>query len=78
LSGIGYAYDALGTVISQSAFGTPSAIAYQYTGQEFDRETGLHNFRARLYDSDLFRFYATDPAGQQHSPYAFVGNSPLY
>jgi Bacterial toxin 23 len=37
----------------------------------------LQNFRARFYDEDLFRFYAMDPAGQQISPYAFVGSSPL-
>jgi hypothetical protein len=37
----------------------------------------LQNFRARFYDDDLFRFYAMDPAGQQTSPYAFSGNSPL-
>jgi hypothetical protein len=37
----------------------------------------LQNFRARFYDEDLFRFYAMDPAGQQLSPYAFSGNSPM-
>ncbi len=75
---MGYSYDALGNVVQQSAFGNPtSAVAYQYTGQEFDSETQLHNFRARLYDSDLFRFYATDPAGQDFSPYAFAGNAPV-
>jgi RHS repeat-associated protein len=50
---------------------------YFYTGQERDEETGLQNFRARFYDEDLFRFCAMDPAGQQVSPYAFVGNTPL-
>ncbi len=48
-----------------------------YTGQEYDEETCLYNFRARLYDDDLFRFYAIDPAGQQFLGYAFVGNNPL-
>ena len=28
-------------------------------GQEFDRETGLNNYRARMYDTDLKRFYST-------------------
>jgi hypothetical protein len=29
-----------------------------------------------MYDSDLFRFYATDPEGQDFSPYAYAGNAP--
>jgi RHS repeat-associated protein len=34
-----------------------------YTGQEKDEETGLYNYRARLYDPYLKRFLDTDPAG---------------
>jgi RHS repeat-associated protein len=52
-------------------------IAYQFTGQEYDTELGLHNFRARLYDSDLAMFYAMDPAGQTYSPFAYSGNNPV-
>ncbi len=37
---------------------------YQFTGQEKDEETGLYNYRARLYDPNLKRFLDTDPAGQ--------------
>ncbi len=37
---------------------------YQFTGQEKDEETGLYNYRARLYDPYLKRFLHTDPAGQ--------------
>ena len=33
-------------------------------GQEFDRETGLNNYRARMYDTDLKRFYSVDPLHQ--------------
>lgn len=51
--------------------------AYQFTGQEFDDEIGLHNFRARLYDSDLAMFYAVDPAGQNFSPFGYAGNNPV-
>jgi RHS repeat-associated protein len=50
---------------------------YLYTGQEFDWETGLYNYRARLYDSDLARFYSPDPANEFFSPYVFVGNNPI-
>ncbi len=35
------------------------------------------NYRARMYDPDLGRFYAMDPAGQFSSPYLYVGNNPL-
>ncbi|VXD14802.1 RHS repeat domain-containing protein [Marinoscillum sp. 108] len=52
-------------------------VAYQFTGQEYDQETGLHNYRARLYDDELGRFYAVDPAGQFHSPYVGIGNDPV-
>lgn len=54
-----------------------SVIAYLYTGQEYDAETGLYNYRARLYDSSLGRFYCPDPAGQQPSPFAYAGNDPI-
>lgn len=31
----------------------PALIRYLYTGQELDSETGLYNYRTRLYDSAL-------------------------
>jgi len=49
-----------------------------FTGQEFDDETSLYNYRARLYDPYLKRFLDTDPAGQGFSPYAYAGNNPVY
>jgi RHS repeat-associated protein len=51
-------------------------VKYQFTRQEFD-ESGLHNYRARLYDSDLGKFYAMDPAGQFSAPYSYAGNNPI-
>jgi RHS repeat-associated protein len=50
---------------------------YLYTGQEFDWETGLYNYRARMYDPQLGRFYAPDPAHQYASLYEYVGNNPI-
>ncbi len=50
---------------------------YMFTGQEKDKETGLYNYRARLYDPYLKRFLDTDPAGQGFSPYAYAGNNPV-
>ncbi len=53
------------------------ATPYLYTGQQYDPETELYNYGARLYDTDLARFYATDPAAQYASPYVYVGNDPV-
>ncbi|HTK07867.1 MAG TPA: RHS repeat-associated core domain-containing protein, partial [Ktedonobacteraceae bacterium] len=50
---------------------------YLYTGQEYDEEIGLYNYRARLYDSDLGRFLTPDPKRQFPSPYVYVNNNPL-
>jgi len=52
-------------------------VAYRFTGQEFDSESDLHNYRVRLYDSDLGRFYAVDVAGQFSSPFLYAGNNPV-
>ncbi|MGB5592791.1 MAG: RHS repeat-associated core domain-containing protein [Crocosphaera sp.] len=52
--------------------GDETILSYRYTGQEYEPETGLYNYRARLYDSTLGRFYTIDPAGQFFSPYLYV------
>jgi len=51
--------------------------SYQYTGQEFDEEVDLHNFRARFYDSDLMNFYSVDPLEEFASSYLYCGNDPI-
>ncbi|MBS1912748.1 MAG: RHS repeat-associated core domain-containing protein [Bacteroidetes bacterium] len=56
--------------------GAPST-PYLFTGQQYDSETALYNYGARMYDTDLGRFYATDPAAQYPSPYVYVGNNPI-
>ncbi len=79
-----YDYDAYGTVgrATQNV-----SSPYRFTGQpvrrsgsvggEFDLETNLHNFRARMYDSNLGMFYAADPAHSSSSPYGYVGGNPV-
>jgi RHS repeat-associated protein len=67
-----YDYSAFGTILT-----TPTSSAYLYTGQEWDRTSGLHNFKARMYDSDLAMFYGADPAGAFASPFSYVNNSPI-
>jgi RHS repeat-associated protein len=58
-------------------FGDTSLIRYGYLGQEFDSETELYNFHARLYDPSIGRFYQPDPKNQYASPYIYSGNSPI-
>ena len=36
-------------------------VVEKYTGQEYDYETGLYNYRARLYDPETARFLSADP-----------------
>ncbi|MEL6577353.1 MAG: RHS repeat-associated core domain-containing protein, partial [Pseudomonadota bacterium] len=68
-----YAYSPFGRLLS-SAGPEAGRFAYRWQGREFDPETGLYDFRARLYDPSLMRFHAPDPAGQFASPYVFGGN----
>ena len=51
-------------------------VGYTFTGQEEDAESGLMNYRARLYDPALGRFLGVDPQGQFASPYLYGANSP--
>jgi RHS repeat-associated protein len=34
---------------------------FKYTDQELDREAGLYNFKARLYDPAMANFISPDP-----------------
>jgi RHS repeat-associated protein len=67
-----YDYSAFGTILT-----TPPSSAYLYTGQEWDRTSGLHNFKARMYDGELGVFYGGDPREQFKSPYTYAGNNPI-
>ncbi|XP_014243540.1 uncharacterized protein LOC106663315 [Cimex lectularius] len=73
------AYDYLpyGELMRKKILDSDADLAYRFTGQEYDEETGLYNYHARLYDPSLGRFYQIDPMGQYFSPYLYAGNSPL-
>ncbi len=74
-----------------NAFGSERLVEYpesftltsQFTGQEYDQETGLYYFRSRYYDPDLGRFIQPDSIvpnvgdPQSLNPYAYVRNNPL-
>jgi RHS repeat-associated protein len=59
--------------------------AHKFTGKERDSESGLDNFGARYYGSNLGRFMRPDPSNlgaiddypQSWNGYAYVGNNPL-
>ncbi|MCK6603213.1 MAG: RHS repeat-associated core domain-containing protein [Bacteroidetes bacterium] len=59
------------------SFESGTIVKYTYTGQEKDPETGLMNYKARMYDPNIGRFYAMDPAGQTPSFYNYCGNNPV-
>ncbi len=69
-----YDYDAWGNPMNSTV---SEESAYRFTGREYDEETGLHNFRARLYESTLMSFYQVDPAEQFALPYVYCGNNPI-
>ncbi len=51
---------------------------YQFTGRQFDKESGLYHYRARAYSPSIGRFMQQDPAGMVDGAnmYAYVGNNP--
>src|SRR5205085_1650095 len=55
-----YVYDAFGSLTaSTGTFLNP----FQYTGRDYDIETGLRYYRARYYSPELGRFLSEDPIG---------------
>jgi RHS repeat-associated protein len=71
-------YDSFGQVVSKTIGAIDSR--YQFTGREFDAETGLYFYRARYYDAAVGRFISEDPIGFKSGDsnlYRYVGNSPL-
>ena len=71
-----YSYDPFGNLSASSG----AVISpFQFTGREFDSETGLDFYRARYYNSSLGRFISEDPLGAEVEPnyYPYVNNNPV-
>ena len=69
-----YVYDSFGNLTAST--GTISN-PFQYSGREFDSETGIYYYRARYYDPSAGRFLGEDPIvlGGVNA-YSFVENRP--
>jgi RHS repeat-associated protein len=68
----------LGNLFSQIRREEP--VMYGFTGRQFDPESGLYYYRARMYDPSLGRFTTRDPigfAGGDANLYRYVLNQPL-
>lgn len=72
-----YEYDSFGRrLVETEGIENP----FQFTGREFDPESGLYYYRARYYDPVAGRFVSQDPArfdsGSSHF-YSYLENDPL-
>ena len=71
-----YVYDSFGNLTASTGTVTNP---FQYTGREFDPESGLYYYRARYYDQSLGRFFSEDPIGYRgkDNRYVYVLNRPV-
>ena len=51
--------------------------SYLYTGQEYDLELKLYNFKARFYNPKERVFLQPDPLHLNYSPYTYANNDPI-
>jgi len=79
-----YAYTAFGQAALQTEVGAALSASwvgnrYRFTGREYDAESGLYYYRARMYNPAIGRFMQTDPVGYGDGLnwYAYCGNNPL-
>jgi RHS repeat-associated protein len=71
-----YNYDSFGNLIASTGTLTNP---FQYTGRDYDTETGLRYYRARYYDPAQGRFLSEDPArfSGGFDFYGYVKNDPV-
>src|SRR5437762_2961719 len=71
-----YTFDSFG---KQTASSGSLTNTFQYTGREFDAETGLYFYRTRYLDTSTGRFLTEDPLmfGSGPNFYDYVANNPI-
>src|SRR5882762_9234439 len=71
-----YTYDSFGKLTASTGTITNP---FQYTGREFDSETGIYYYRARYFDPSSGRFLSQDPIrfGGGVNYYAYTRNNPV-
>jgi RHS repeat-associated protein len=71
-----YTHDSFGRAFASTGTVTNP---FQYTGREWDAETGLYYYRARYYDPNTGRFISEDPIRFKAgiNLYAYVLNAPV-
>jgi RHS repeat-associated protein len=69
-------YSSFGSLLSQTGL---SNNTQKYTGREIDKETGLYNYRNRIYDPTIGRFISEDPKGSAAGInfYSYCFNNPI-
>jgi RHS repeat-associated protein len=70
-----YTYDSFGKLMASTGTLTNP---FQFTGRQFDTETGIYYHRARYFDENLGRFISEDPIRFKggHNFYRYSDNSP--
>ena len=72
-------FDAFGNQTSQTQLsGTAVDCLFGYTGEAYDKATGLQNNLNRSYDASVGRWLSEDPSGlgPDSNPYRYCGNGP--
>ena len=71
-----YTFDSFGKLTASTGTLTNP---FQYTGREFDQETGIYFYRARYYDQNVGRFISEDPLRYPDGTafYVYANNDPL-
>ncbi len=73
-----YGYDPYGKLSHSYRVSTQQPLGtYLYTGQEYTKEVGLYNFKARIYDPERRIFLQPDPKHINYSPYTYANNNPI-
>lgn len=71
-----YRYDPFGNSIGKTE---TVYNPHQYTGRQYDEESGLYHYRTRAYSPEIGRFMQQDPIGMADGAnmYVYVGNNPV-